>query len=212
MKTALSNKYAELGKQFLKKVDLLWSELEKSSKEDHEVINQTFPDVLIMDGSYLHLHRADEIALGDESYFYTQSFIDGTVNREFVSDVVIPRDTEETFCKYVWQVYLLSHANAVFPCFWHGGYGQRTFIFSEDDINTIDHLKNRDWTVIASLEELMPNVYVPCENTCRVVCHYWNECEGMVRETYTYTLQGALIVQLEKQKEVLYPYRCGIWI
>lgn len=211
MKTSHSNKYAELGKQFLKNVDLLWSELEDSSKDDHEVISKIFPDVMIMVGSHLHLHKAEHTGSGDESYFYTQSFIDGTINRDFVSDVVIPRDTEEFFCQYIWQAYLLSHANAVLPCFWHGGYGQRTFIFSEDDINTIEHLKNRDWTVIASLEELLPKVYVTSENTCRVVCHYWNEWEGMVRETHTYTLQGALIIQVEKQREVLYPYRCGIW-
>ena len=209
--TSHSNQFAQLGQQFIKKLDLLWSELEKSDKVVNEVIEEIFPYAFVLPGSYLHLHKAVHEGHGDVSHFYSKSFIDGTENRDFVMDMIIAQNTTETLCSQIWQAYMLSHADTILPCFWHGGYGVRTFIFSEDDINSIEHFKNRDWTVISSLDDLLPRVTRLSDNTCQVVCHYWNEWQGLVRETYIYTLNGAMIKHIEKKQEILYPYHCGIW-
>jgi hypothetical protein len=208
--TSHSNAFALFGQQFLEKLDLLWSQLENSDKSDNEVIAEIFPDAVVLPDSNLHLHKAVHEGHGDVSYFYSKSFLDDTDNRDFVTDMMIVQDTTETLCSQIWQVYLLSHADTILPCFWHGGYGVRTFIFSEDDINRIKHFKNRDWTVISLLEDMLPRVMRLSDNTCQVVCHYWNEWQGMVRETYTYTLDGVIVKDIEKKQEILYPYCCGI--
>jgi hypothetical protein len=208
--TSHSNAFALFGQQFLEKLDLLWSQLENSDKSDNEVIAEIFPDAVVLPDSNLHLYKAVHEGHGDVSYFYSKSFLDDTDNRDFVTDMMIVQDTTETLCSQIWQVYLLSHADTILPCFWHGGYGVRTFIFSEDDINRIKHFKNRDWTVISLLEDMLPRVMRLSDNTCQVVCHYWNEWQGMVRETYTYTLDGVIVKDIEKKQEILYPYCCGI--
>ena len=42
---------------------------------------------------------------------------------------------------------------------------------------------NRDWNIIAPIEELQPKVVTLKENTYQVVCCYWNDWNGLVRET-----------------------------
>lgn len=210
-KTFHSNSFAETGKQFIENLNLLWTRLEKSSQADYEVIAEIFPDLLVMPGSYIHLHQAQHEGHGDVSYFYTQSFIDGKVNRDFISDLIIVQDTPENILNRIWQAYLLSNADAILPCFWHGGYNRCTFIFSEEDIMSIEYLQKRDWRIIAPLEQLLPQVTSIDKNTYQVVCHYWNEWQGMVRETQTFTLDGVTIRPARGKQEVLFPYHCGIW-
>ena len=207
--TSHSNQFAEFGQRFIQNLDQLWFELATTTRSDVELIKRCFPFAQTIPEKPLHLHMAECVGPGDESYFCT---LDENNEEELnVSPyLVISRDTDEMFCAQIWQAYLLYHANAILPYFWHGGYSRRTFIFSEDDINSISALKNRDWTIIAPLEELLPSVFILSDNTCRVVCHFWNEWQGMVRETYTYTLKGTHIKDVEKKQEVLYPYECGI--
>ena len=210
-KTSHSNAFAETGKLFINHLNLLWTRLEESSQPDYEVIAEIFPDLLVMPGSYIHLHQAQHEGHGDVSYFYTQSFIDGKVNRDFISDLVIVQDTPENVLNRIWQAYLLSNADAILPCFWHGGYNRCTFIFSEEDIMSIKYLQKRDWRIIAPLEQLLPQVTSIDKNTYQVVCHYWNEWVGMVRETQTFILEGITLRLARGKQEVLFPYHCGIW-
>ena len=205
-----SNQFAEFGQRFIQNLDQLWSELETSTRTDVELIKRCFPFVQTVPGKPLHLHMAEYIGTGDQSYFYILNE-NNQRNRNFFPDMVISRDTDEMFCAQIWQAYLLYHANHILPYFWHGGYSRCTFIFSEEDINSISAFKNRDWTVIAPLEELLPSVTILSDSTCRVVCHAWNEWAGLVRETYTYTLDGNHIKQVDMKQEGLYPHDCGIF-
>ena len=69
---------------------------------------------------------------------------------------------------------------------------------------------NRDWHIIAPIEELQPKVVTLSENTYQVVCCYWNDWNGLVRETVTYVVENATIVTTDSKVEVLYPYYCSV--
>jgi len=48
------------------------------------------------------------------------------------------------------------------------------------------------------------------DHTYQVVCCYWNDWEGLVRETTTYIVKGSMINAQDSKEEVLYPYHCGL--
>ncbi len=209
MKTYHSNPFAEQGMQFIDRIDTILCELEENKeREDHEVISEVMPDVFVLPGRILHLHCAVHEGHGDTSYFYTRHMVYGTENRDFESEILIPADDRH---KHLWQAYLLCHADTLLPSFWHGAYCRRTYIFDEEDMDCIKYLKNRDWSIIAPIEELLPHVIDVDEDACKVVCHFWNDWKGLVRETCTYTMNGALIQHVDNKQEVLFPYHCGIW-
>ena len=208
-KTSHSNQFALLGQQFIDRIDTILCELEENKeRKDYEVISEVMPDVCILPGYHLHLHRAVHEGHGDNSYFFTRHILTGTENRNLTKEIIIPIKERQ---KHLWQIYLLSHANTLLPSFWHGNYNIRTYIFDEEYMKFIKYLKNRDWKIIAPIEELLPQVITIDDNTCKVVCHFWNEWQGLVRETCTYTMSGALVIKVDTRQEVLFPYHCGIW-
>ena len=208
-KTSHSNQFAQTGKQFIDRIDTILCELEENKeREDYEVISEVMPDICILPEYRLHLHRAVHEGHGDTGYFFTRHIITGAENRNFTKELIVPIEECQ---KHLWLVYLLNHADTLLPSFWHGNYSIRTYIFDEEDMTSIKYLKNRDWKIISPIEELLPQVITIDKNTCKVVCHFWNEWQGLVRETCTYTMNGALVTNVETQQEVLFPYHCGIW-
>ncbi len=69
---------------------------------------------------------------------------------------------------------------------------------------------SRCWSFSAPITELRPKVFAIDKQTYQVVCCYWNDWVGLVRQTTTYIMEGSIIKNQDSKEEVLYPYHCGV--
>ena len=111
----------------------------------------------------------------------------------------------------IWQGYLFSIAPTLLPTFWHGGYIRRKYIFSHKDLERIRILYPQEKAPLYGIKDVVsPKVKMRgAEGT--IECCYWNEWQGLVRETLKVTYANDTIMSFERTKEeVLYEYNCGI--
>lgn len=106
-----------------------------------------------------------------------------------------------------WETYLLSSAETILPVWWHGGYIVRKFIFSMKDLDDIDEISGIDFD--DKPEKILPNVKIE-NNVATIECTYWNDWQGLVRETTKYQYNGNLITEVDSYSEVLFAYNCQI--
>ena len=112
----------------------------------------------------------------------------------------------------VWQLYLLERLHTVLPLWWHGGYNRRKFILRESDIDEIIPLKFHDLSELKRQGKLMPCVTVGSDEHSLVVnCCYWNDWEGLVRQSVEYKLKNGHVISEDDSREVLYQFHCGMW-
>ncbi len=228
MQTYLSDAIIADGKQLLQTMHALYDAQPKDGATSTMVDEQTL-DITLVPEVNMWLYRATE--MNDISYFHTCERGEKPAEErlEHIRDiwqcVIVPKTNP---LQTIWRTYLLGKAKTQLPANWHGAYNKATLIFEASDMESIqpmdrviDHnvhhsempaevFANRDWRVIASIEELQPKVITLDESTYQVVCCYWNDWEGLVRETTTYITVGRLIYTEDSKKEVLYPYHCGV--
>ncbi len=115
----------------------------------------------------------------------------------------------------VWQLYLLERLHTVLPLWWHGGYNRRKFILRESDIDDIIPLKFHDLTELKRQDKLLPCVTVGFDDSKGrsfiVNCCYWNDWEGLVRQSVEYKLENGRAVSESDSREILYQFHCGLW-
>ena len=115
----------------------------------------------------------------------------------------------------VWQLYLLERLHTVLPLWWHGRYNRRKFILRESDIDDIIPLKFHDLTIVKKQGKLLPCVTVGSDDakgrSLVVNCCYWNDWEGLVRQSVEYKLENGRVVSESDSREVLYQFHCGLW-
>lgn len=103
----------------------------------------------------------------------------------------------------VWQVYLLSISSTMLPAFWHGNYFTRFIILSKDDVKQIRPEGKGSIRVWA---DVSPKVWIK-EDMAFVSCCYWNDWDGVVRETIAFKYEENHITRIEMMKEKkLYRY------
>ncbi len=156
----------------------------------------------------LHIARSGHDSLGDSSWFYV-----GLNNRDVF---------EYAHCQpsamAAWQIYLLQcTAESQLPYWWHGGYGQCTYIFDIDDIDRIQprfadryvlHKLYESKDALIANHNILPNARMIDDNIVEVICCYWNDWSGLIQET--------AIVDFKKREikvenhDVLFEYHCGV--
>ena len=114
-----------------------------------------------------------------------------------------------------WQLYLLNNISTVLPLYWHGGYIRRNFIFRALDIDGIFPLKFHDLSELSRENAFVPSVEIAEENAhgCTMVvrCCYWNDWEGLVRESSGITIENGKLKNISHlSKKVEFQYNCGI--
>lgn len=208
MQTYLSDAIIADGKQLLQTMHALYDAQPKDGATSTMVDEQTL-DITLVPEVNMWLYRATE--MNDISYFHTCERGEKPAEErlEHIRDiwqcVIVPKTNP---LQTIWRTYLLGKAKTQLPANWHGAYNKATLIFEASDMESIqpmdrviDHnvhhsempaevFANRDWRVIASIEELQPKVITLDESTYQVVCCYWNDWEGLVRETTTYITVG----------------------
>ena len=114
----------------------------------------------------------------------------------------------------IWQAYLLYKYHHSLPCFWHGGYDIRSWIYSIDDFDSIDFINKEDAYLAQKLRRC--NFYITPEvikdgNKYYVTCCYWNDWGGLKRELVEVTSCDGKIVEFnDVTNETLFEYDCGI--
>lgn len=162
---------------------------------------------LDFDGN-LKVHFAEMRGSGDESWFYVDNGSeDAPVNRNSILSHIKAAPSELN----AWCVYLLMTSTAKMPTFWHGGYIARDFIFAKSDLRRIKELQNRELSVILDKTDVLPDVQLT-QNEAVVTCCYWNDWEGLVKETAKVTFGKSNNVEMYsiENTEIIYKYNCGV--
>lgn len=209
-----NNEYAKVGYRYMEVLDRIAAE---KDQKDKSVLFETLDSMRLEDGFSLGIRLAEDEGIGDESWFYIYRK-DGKI---VYDDIPEPLDGEGGFgMNHVfvektkmgaWQTYLFSIASTVLPTFWHGGYIRRTYIFKHDDLKDVITTHNLGEAPLYGIkDDIQPKVKIR-GNEATVQCCYWNEWEGLVRETMLVKFSEGTVLSIErKDNEVLFEYDCGI--
>ena len=222
METLLKNEYAKVGRTFLKTIDRLVKDTET---KDKRALFKTLNQIHLIDDFSLGLYVANEIGLGDESWFYAYpSRMDTLPNMAMMEILASMRVTKRLY-KFLrvnpsamgaWQIYLLDKAPTVMPVFWHGGYSCCTYIFSLAALNKVKSgrgvdgkKRSLDFSHLTE-EDILPAVSF--ENGKAVVsCCHWNDWSGLMRETCVIQFKDDKVVSVSAgRRKTLVKYDCGI--
>lgn len=162
------------------------------------------------------VYLAQEIGACDTSCFYVgdspkpERYQLPTSEKEF--HAVKANISEEA----AWEFVLLLSAPGVMPVFWHGGYDRREYIYCPADLDRIVVIDDDKPLFrahdISNLKSagLLPSVKMD-GNIADVTFSYWNDWEGLIRNTIRVKWNGDRIASAEFiNKEVLYKFKCDL--
>lgn len=189
----------------------------KDIKDKGELFNRA-KALSLKPGYKLGLHIADENTpdIGDESYFFL--YDNSGAEHKIYKSRINPEDVDTSLIKVAptamgaWQLYLLITSPTIMPVFWHGGYNVRKYIFSVDDLRTIEPIQNLDFTILNHDGLLLPVVNMSKDRkTADVYCTYWNDWQGLVREHVQVKFNSDGTASIGKPDQyTFYKYDCGI--
>lgn len=189
----------------------------KDIKDKGELFNRA-KALSLKPGYKLGLHIADENTpdIGDESYFFL--YDNSGAEHKIYKSRINPEDVDTSLIKVAptaigaWQLYLLITSPTIMPVFWHGGYNVRKYIFSVDDLKTIEPIQNLDFTILNHDGLLLPVVNMSKDRkTADVYCTYWNDWQGLVREHVQVKFNSDGTASIGKPDQyTFYKYDCGI--
>lgn len=221
------SKYSDKGNAFSEYAEKMYSEdcvsfLENAMDDEvvpelREVVRKAFADNLIPQPSEIKV---------EEGYRFevTMPSNEGSGDITHIRIVDEEGNATETLTEHlvvnatemgVWQLYLLENYHTVLPTVWHGGYNRRKYILKESDIDNIIPLKFHDLSELQAQDKLMPCVTIGADEAeghlLVVHCCYWNDWEGLVRQSVEYKLENGHVISEEDSREVLYQFHCGMW-
>lgn len=166
-------------------------------------------DVKVEQGCRLEMRLPEETGNGDRTHILIVDS-EGNETEEIAGHLEIT-PTEMG----VWQLYLLERLSTVLPLWWHGGYNRRKYILRESDIDDIIPLKYHDLYELQAQDKLMPCVTIGADEAethlLVVHCCYWNDWEGLVRQSVEYKLADGRVIFENDSREVLFQFHCGLW-
>lgn len=211
------NIYSQKGKEFYNSriSSVVNTKDIKNKSEVFSTLTSIYPDK----GWYLGLKLANmqSESTGDESNFYFFNE-ENKIEKSLLKHInVTPSEMG------IWELYLLMSSSTVMPTFWHGGYIERKYIFSEEDIEDIEPLKGKDLSTLINDKMLFPVIEVEKSRDLsfplvedqfigNIYCCYWNEWKGLVREHIRVKITGNKVVEYENiDSFVFHEYDCGIF-
>ena len=204
-----SNEYGWIGCAFHRYLKSLHEETMPPDGYNHDVLS--ILDELTFNG-ILKIYFAQHVSIGDNSWFYIDT---GHSKRTLKKRLLIEKVGATCSKMSAWQIYLLTTASTVLPAFWHGNYRNRQYVFSKSDIsNLLGYYRENIFSkvdVSNIADDILPRVEL-IGNMAKVRCCYWNDWEGLVRETVSINFNDRKNIRIneEIESEVLYEYNCGI--
>lgn len=189
----------------------------KNIKDKGELFNCA-KALSLKSGYKLGLHIADENTpdIGGKSYFFL--YDSNGVEHRIYKSLMNPDDVDTSLINVAptsmgaWQLYLLITSPTIMPVFWHGGYNVRSYIFSTEDLKTIEPIQQLDLTTLNHDGLLLPDVVVSKDGqTADVYCCYWNDWQGLIREHVRVAFHTDGSASIGKPDQyTFYKYNCGI--
>ncbi len=219
MWTLAENRFTKVGRDYIEAL----SGLTKSNKEDKRALFNTLTQLRLSEKYSLGLHLPVSIGHGDTSWFYIypkgkNPYIGfNEIDSKFTTIFHMRDDYDFGHLNVTpsamgaWQAYLYSIAPTILPTAWHGGYIRRTYFFSLEAVGKIPLYLCKEFEQITE-RDLIPLVQYK-KRKAKVVCCYWSEWAGLVRETISirYDANKNKILSLDREKkDVLVPYDCQI--
>ncbi|MBR6417630.1 MAG: ADP-ribosylglycohydrolase family protein [Bacteroidales bacterium] len=192
------------------------------TQKDKSYLFKTFDAMSLEEGYTLGLKYPAIRGLGDVSELYTyrigqeeeketeQENTPDELNEEKEPNPFEHIQVEPTE-KGFWQAYFFFNAPTLLPTFWHGEYNRCTYIFSHKDLGALTPMSTlREGPLYAIKQVLSPKVTIH-GNEGIIECYYWNEWQGLMRETMKITFSGKTIISTKiVDRRNLFPYDCGI--
>ena len=114
--------------------------------------------------------------------------------------------TAEFLPMAAWQCYLLRSAQYIMPRNWHAIYGSRDYIFVPSDLKGL----SADCSQYYDDPSVFPSVELTDDNEAVVSCCYWNDWQGLIRETVKVTFVDGHAQFVELKHTTLVPYHSSL--
>lgn len=219
MWTLAENRFTKVGRDYIEAL----SGLTKSNKEDKRALFNTLTQLRLSEKYSLGLHLPVSIGHGDTSWFYiypkgknpyigfNEIVSKFTTLFHFRDDNDFEHLNVTPSAMGAWQAYLYCIAPTILPTEWHGGYIRRTYFFSLEALDVIPFYLKTEYEQITE-RDLVPQVQFE-KKKAKVVCCYWSDWAGLVRETISmrYDAKIDMIISfILDNKETLIPYNGGV--
>jgi hypothetical protein len=156
----------------------------------------------ITEGAKLKVRKCQAQGSGDSSALYVE-LPDGTESFDVFSHISFDNSIAGA-----WAAYLLFCLPSYLPKFWHANYDKRTYFYTNEDVKSIKTMrKSMDWSNHSF--DVTPAVYYDREKFLVSAC-YWNDWQGLVRETVRIVMTDGKATCESVDQQVLYPYDCKI--
>lgn len=156
----------------------------------------------IAEGAKLKVHKCQPRGKGDNSALYVE-LPDGTESFDVFSHISFDNSIAGA-----WAAYLLYCLPSYLPKFWHANYGKRTYFYTNEEVKSIQTMrKSMDWSNHSF--DVTLAVYYDHEKFLVTAC-YWNDWQGLVRETVRIVMTDGKATCESIDQQVLYSYDCKI--
>jgi hypothetical protein len=185
--------------------------VKNSNQENIESLFSVLDNLSLRTGYRLGLKLAEQVGIGDESWFYTypEKGPINTFGRRVPDRSTLFRNIiVEQSVMGAWQAYLLYISPTILPVFWHGGYIVREYFFDRDHFNGVKSHWARG--VKLSISQIPQPTVVMKDGMAVVSCPYWNDWRGLVLESVEVNFNSDGTVTLTPHAKVLYWYHCGV--
>lgn len=218
------NRFGMVGRKFINALSIIAN----NSDKDKRVLFDTLSQLRLPKNKCLGLHLPSYIGHGDNSWFYIypkgNDPLDGLspIENKFASLFNKVNNNDFEYLQVIpsamgaWQAYLYSISSTILPCYWHGGYEHRTYIFSQKDLDNCDGyrqcLNSGEVTDGIMEEQILPDVTYK-RRKAKVTCCFWSQWMGLVQDNIIICFdskQDKIASMSINSRTVLVKYNCGI--
>jgi hypothetical protein len=151
----------------------------------------------------LKVQKCQQQGLGDISTMYVE-LPDGTKSFKIFNHISFYNSIAGA-----WKAYLLFRLKSYLPTFWHAIYETRRYIYRNDELKSIPVIMRDNIDLSEHGYDITPVVYYDKEKFYVSAC-YWNDWQGLLRETVRIELTDGKASFEEIDQQVLYAYDCQI--
>lgn len=194
------------------------NEFDYKNASDLKEVSQLFSELKIKDGYVLDYFEAGD-DMGARCIPYCHK-----INKAGVSTRV-PYNKIEEFVPVleffevpfteegILQAWLLDNLSIFMHKLWHGLYGNRDFVFTDEDFENLkENVTNID--VANALQAIEPESIYPSvkigRNAALLTLAYWSNWRGLIKESVTAERDGESVIFGTPETVTLVKYNCGI--
>lgn len=213
-------------------IDIAHSLLETTKEKEYRYIMEHLDRVGLPEGRHLFVRLPKHQGKGDVSRLYISDSIYKQERASFFDNIYYVDsqypDAPPSKCNYdifaeitvecstmgAWQIYLLSQLWHRLPYFWHGGYDQRYYVFTKEDLVRVVETPRdphaRALEIDCDAYDVAPRIVDAGQGQYYVSCCYWTEWGGLLRDVRLVSIKNNRVDDVVNVTHVtLHKYNCG---